>query len=215
MSTKYSSTKTRTLTLFSLFAALEIMLAVTPLGILRIGIIGATTLHIPVIIGAIVLGKGAGAGLGLIFGLISVINATLNPTPTAFVFSPFVEFAGVSGGFRSLIVAIVPRILAGFLPGLLFEVLQKRKVKISVAIASAAVVGTLTNTVLVLGGIYLFFGHSYAQAMKIAYEALLAMILTIVGTNGVAEVVLAVLVSLPICKALGHVMARMSASGKK
>ena len=204
MKTKY--TNTRNLTLFALFLALEVMLAMTPLGIVRLGVIGATTLHIPVIVAAVLLGRGAGAGLGLVFGLCSVINATLNPTPTAFVFSPFVEFAGVSGGIRSLIVAIVPRVLVGFLAGLCYEGLKKK----SFAIAVAAVVGTLTNTVLVLGGIYVFFGHAYAQALEVAYEALIGMILTIVATNGVAEIALAVLVCLPVCRALQHVMAQLA-----
>ena len=204
MKTKYANT--RKLTLFALFLALEVMLASTPLGIIRLGAIGATTLHIPVIVAAVLLGKGAGAGLGLVFGLTSVINATLNPTPTAFVFSPFVEFAGVSGGIRSLIVAIVPRVLVGFLAGLTYEGLKKKKL----AIGAAAVVGTLTNTLLVLGGIYVFFGQSYAQAMKIAYEALIGVILTIVATNGAAELALAVLVCVPVCRALQHVMARLA-----
>ena len=194
--------KTKTLTLCALFIALEVMLASTPLGFLKLGIIGATTLHIPVIIAAITLGKGAGAGLGFVFGLTSVINATVNPTPTAFVFSPFMEFAGVRGDYRSLIVAIVPRVLVGFLAGLTYEKLRKKNG--TLAINAAAAVGTLTNTVLVLGGIYLFFGQSYASAMNVAYDALIGIMLTIVATNGVAEIVLAILVSLPICKALQH-----------
>lgn len=205
---KTKAVNTRNLTLFALFLALELMLASTPLGIIRLGIIGATTLHIPVIVAAVLLGKGAGAGLGLVFGLTSIINATLNPTPTAFVFSPFVEFAGVSGGIRSLIVAIVPRVLVGFLSGLTYEAFKKKKT--SLAIGVSAVVGTLTNTVLVLGGIYVFFGQAYAQAVKVAYEALIGMLLTIVATNGVAEVALAILVCIPVCRALQHVMAQLA-----
>lgn len=206
MKTKHVNT--RNLTLFALFLALELMLASTPLGIVRLGVIGATTLHIPVIVAAVLLGKGAGAGLGLVFGLTSVLNATLNPTPTAFVFSPFVEFAGVSGGVRSLIVAIVPRVLAGFLAGLTYEAMKKKKA--SLAIGVSAAVGTLTNTVLVLGGIYVFFGQAYAQAMEIAYEALIGVILTIVATNGAAELALAILVCIPVCRALQHVMAQLA-----
>ena len=202
--------KTRTLTLSALFIALEVMLASTPLGFLRLGVIGATTLHIPVIIAAITLGKGAGAGLGLVFGLSSVVNATMNPTPTAFVFSPFAEFAGVSGDFRSLIIAIVPRVLVGFLAGLSYELLQRKNR--SLAITAAAAVGTLTNTLLVLGGIYFFFGPTYAQAMNVAYSALIGMMLTIVATNGLAEILLAILVSLPICRALQHAVPRVAAA---
>ena len=203
------SGSTRRLTLFALFMALELMLASTPLGFVRLGMIGATTLHIPVIIAAITMGKGAGAALGLIFGLSSVVNATVNPLPTSFVFSPFLEFAGVSGGTRSLIVAIVPRVLVGFLSGAAYEALQHKSHQ-SLAVTAAAVVGTLSNTVLVLGGIYIFFGRAYAAAVNVAFESLISVILTVVATNGVAEIVLAILLSLPICRGLRHAVPRMT-----
>ena len=205
--------KVRMMTMGALFAALEIMLAATPLGFLKLGIIGATTLHIPVIMAAITMGKGAGAALGLVFGLASVVNATVHPIPTSFVFSPFAEFAGVSGGIPSLIVAIVPRVLTGFLAGWTWECLSRKNS--TLAITAAAVVGTLTNTVLVLCGIYVFFGPAYAQAMNIAYEALIGMILTVVATNGVAEIILAVAVSLPICKALQRAVPGMMPAKKR
>lgn len=47
-----------------------------------------TLLHIPVIIGSIVLGVRKGAFLGLVMGLISVINSTIVTLPSSFMFSP-------------------------------------------------------------------------------------------------------------------------------
>ena len=45
----------------ALMAAIVILLANTPLGMIQLPIIKATTVHIPVIIGAILLGPSAGA----------------------------------------------------------------------------------------------------------------------------------------------------------
>ena len=76
----------------ALFSALIILLAFTPfLGYIPLGFTRATIIHIPVIIGSILLGPKQGAVLGLVFGLTSLVNNTVNPTATSFVFSPFYE----------------------------------------------------------------------------------------------------------------------------
>ena len=65
---------TRWLVMVALFSAIIIVLANTPLGMIQLPIIKATTVHIPVIIGAIVLGPAAGAFLGGVFGICSMIK---------------------------------------------------------------------------------------------------------------------------------------------
>ena len=72
----------------------------------------------------------------------------------------------------------------------------------------AAVAGTLANTILVLGGIYVAFGASYAAANGIAYELLLGAIGTVILTNGILEIVLAILASVAVCTALKKVLHR-------
>ena len=81
------SKKTQYMTSMALFLAIEIILVVTPLGYIPIGPLNATTMHIPVIIAGIVLGKKAGAELGFVFGLTSLIKATIQPGITSFCFS--------------------------------------------------------------------------------------------------------------------------------
>ena len=68
-----STSKTRQLTQLSLLIALEAVMAFTPLGFIMIPPISITILHIPVIIGAILMGPtyggffgGAFWGLGMI-----------------------------------------------------------------------------------------------------------------------------------------------------
>ena len=65
---------TRYLTSVALMAAIVILLANTPLGMIQLPVIKATTVHIPVILGAILLGPGAGAILGAVFGVLSLIH---------------------------------------------------------------------------------------------------------------------------------------------
>ncbi len=197
--------KTQYLAFMALFLAIEIVLVITPLGYIQLGLISATIMHIPVIIAGISLGRKAGAELGFVFGLTSMLNATFRPGPTSFIFSPFITVAGVSGNWTSLIIAFVPRILTGYLAGLIYQQLQKRNVNDNICVIVAALVGTLTNTIFVLSGIYLFFGPQYAQIMNIAYQALIGVIFTIVATNGIGEAILAVVSSLLICKAIAPI----------
>ena len=189
----------RSMTLLSLFLAIELVLLVTPLGFLRIGPLSATLLHIPVILAAIVLGVKSGVCMGLFFGLASVWNATVAPGPISFVFSPFITIGGMSGGWQSLIVAIVPRLLLGLITGVLFDCLSKKYSRV-VSVGLAAGISTLLHTVMVLGLIVLFYGESYAMAMGIAQSALLGVLIYTIATNGLLEVVLAVLCSVAVCK---------------
>ncbi|MGX8835061.1 ECF transporter S component [Amedibacillus sp. YH-ame6] len=194
--------KTQYMSFMALFLAIQVVLVVTPLGYLAIGPLSLTTMHIPVIIAAILFGKKAGAQLGFVFGLTSVINATLRPGITSFVFSPFITVGTMSGNWTSLLIAFVPRILLGFLAGWMFEILQKKKVNDHVSVVAGALTGAITNTVLVLLGIYVFFGAPYAQAVGISYTALVGVLLGVVTTNGIAEAILGALSCLLVCNAL-------------
>ena len=85
------------LVLTSLFAAIIIIMAFTPLGYIPLGIINATIIQIPVIIGALFCGPKQGAFLGFLFGFTSFLKNTITPaTLSAFVFSPVLA-AGMFG----------------------------------------------------------------------------------------------------------------------
>lgn len=190
--------KTQYMTFMAMFLAIEIILVVTPLGYIPIGPLSATTMHIPVIIAGITLGKKAGAQLGFVFGLTSLIRATLQPTITSFCFSPFVTVGNISGDWHSVLIALVPRILLGYLAGLIFELLKDKFKNENIAAIVSALVGALTNTVLVLGGIYLFFGNAYANALNIAYSSLITVLLGVITTNGIVEAILGAAVALSL-----------------
>ena len=190
------SKKTQYMTTMALFLAIEIILVVTPLGYIPIGPLNATTMHIPVIIAGIMLGKKAGAELGFVFGLTSLIKATIQPGVTSFCFSPFVTIGTMSGNYKSLLIAFIPRILLGYLAGL------TKKNHENIGVVVGALVGALTNTVLVLGGIYVFFGEAYAHAVGVSYSTLVTVLLGVVTTNGIIEAILGAVVALAAYKAL-------------
>ena len=86
---KQATKKTQEMVKLALFAGIIVVLAMTPLGYLPLGVLRPTTIHIPVILGSILLGWKKGAALGGLFGLTSLLVNTFTPNPTSFVFSPF------------------------------------------------------------------------------------------------------------------------------
>ena len=199
------SKKTQYMTSMALFLAIEIILVVTPLGYIPIGPLNATTMHIPVIIAGIVLGKKAGAELGFVFGFIFLIKATIQPGITSFCFSPFVTIGTMSGNYKSLLIAFVPRILLGYLAGLVFGIMKKNN-RENLGVVVGALTGAITNTVLVLSGIYIFFGEAYASVVGVQYSTLVTVLLGVVSTNGILEAILGAIVSLAIYKALKPIL---------
>lgn len=189
----------------ALLIAIEILLTFTPLGFIYIPFLGinATLVHIPVLVGGALLGAGPGALLGTVFGICSMANSTLRPGLTAFVFSPFVSAGlfGFSGILRSIVIALIPRILVGVVAGLLGSLLR-RKAGGRKWYFLPGLVGSFTNTVLVMTGIYLLYGPAYAAALGKSYSALLLYIFGVVGVNGTCEAVLAAVVTAAAVPAL-------------
>lgn len=183
----------------ALFAALIIIMAFTPfLGYIPLGFTRATIIHIPVIIGSVLLGPKKGAVLGGIFGLTSFINNTMNPTVTSFVFTPFYSLGEMQGGIGSIIICFIPRILVGVVPYFVFHGLYKKmKAKNSGMIMSlgiAGLAGSLTNTLLVMNLIFLFFKDAYAAANGVAANAVYGFILSVIAMNGIPEAIVAAVI---------------------
>jgi uncharacterized membrane protein len=191
---KMRSEKTRNLVLTAmLIAVMLIMYRVPFLGYIPLGFMRATLMHIPVILGGILLGPGYGALLGGVFGLTSLLTATYEPIPTSFVFSPFYSVGEVHGNFFSLVVCFVPRILIGVMAYYVYRLLRKKASNV-MSFVGAGIVGSLTNTILVMNFIYLFFGKAYAEASQKAYDVLYGVIMTVILVNGIPEAVIAAII---------------------
>ncbi|GEO51080.1 membrane protein [Lactiplantibacillus pentosus] len=138
-----------------------------------------TTIHVTVIIAAVVLGPRDGAIVGGIWGIIDWIRAFVAPTSAL---APIV--------FTNPLISVVPRILIGVVAGWIFIWFQKRQHR-TLGFTLAGVAGALTNTILVLGLIGLLYSHQAAGFYQINLSKLMPYLLAVVASNGVPEAILA------------------------
>lgn len=179
--------------LTALFSAIIIIMAFTPLGYIPLGVINATIIQIPVVIGSLFCGPKQGAFLGFLFGFTSFLKNTIMPaTLSAFVFSPVLAAGmfGAKGVLYSTFICFVPRVLVGVLPYYLYKGMKQWSKWKTVNFAVAGVIGAFTNTFLVMGSIYLLYKDAYAAAQEIDPAMVLGVIGGIIGFNGVIEAVL-------------------------
>ena len=194
----------------ALMMAIVVLLANTPLGMIQLPIIKATTVHIPVIIGAIVLGPMAGAILGATFGICSLISNTMAPTLLSFAFSPFLSTTGLAGCVKALWVSVGCRIMIGVVAGWIWIFLKKIKCNQNVALALTGFLGSMTNTVFVMGSIYLLFAKQYAEAKEVAVTAVFGLIMGTVTASGIPEAIAAAI----LVFAIGKVVIKVYQSNK-
>ena len=164
---------TRSIVVAGLMIAVATVLAVTGLGFFPVANITAeaTIMHVPSIIGGVLEGPVVGLIVGIIFG----INAYIR-----FVGLPF--FAD-QPAWVPVLVLLVPRLLIGVVAALVYVGL--RRTNEVVALALAAMLGTLTNTVLVLGFAVMLGLLPAAVFAAAAPQALFEMILAAVITVAV------------------------------
>lgn len=194
----------------ALMMAIVILLANTPLGMIQLPIIKATTVHIPVIIGAIVLGPLAGAILGATFGVCSLISNTTAPTLLSFAFSPFLSTTGLPGCAKALWISIGCRIMIGVVAGWLWILLKKIKCNQNIAFVVTGFIGSMTNTIFVMGSIYILLAQQYAEAKEVATSAVFGLIMGTVTASGIPEAIAAAI----LVFAIGKVVLKVYNSGK-
>lgn len=196
---------TLTVAMLGIFSALILLMTFTPIGYLVIPGIGvsATLIHIPVIVGAVVLGPKLGTALGLVWGVTCVVRAAVMPQS---VLDPL---------FVNPLVSILPRILVGLFAGLVFvglkKLMKEKKGSTVLPAAIAGGVGALTNTIFVLGILFAIYSkHEAVAGMLTGTNSVAAIIGTILSVNGAVEIFSAVLLTPPIAKALLTVKKRMA-----
>ena len=200
---------TRYMATLALFCGILLVMGATGIGFIPLPVIKATTMHIPVILGAVLLGPAAGAVLGGVFGLCSIWANTTSPGLLAFAFSPFMTTEGLPGVLKSLWIALGCRILLGVIAGWLWKGLKKVLKQDYLALPVTAAVSTICHTVLVMGSIYLLLAQQYAQAKNVAITAVFGLVMGTVTASGIPEAIIAAVLVTVIGKALLHLMARM------
>ncbi|WP_194189721.1 ECF transporter S component [Clostridium chrysemydis] len=179
----------RQLVIIGMLSGISIFMGLTGLGFIPLPFMKATIMHVPVIIGAIIEGPIVGMMVGLVFGLFSMYQAATAPV----LLSPF---------FLNPIVSLVPRILIGLVAYYIYKFFKNKFKNESISVGIAAVLGTLTNTVGVLGLIYILYLNQYANLMGISQEVAGSAIGTIALTNGIPESIVSALIAIPVVKAI-------------
>ena len=200
---------TRYMATLAMLCGILLVMGATGIGFIPLPVIKATTMHIPVILGAILLGPAAGAVLGGVFGLCSIWANTTSPGLLAFAFSPFMTTEGLPGVLKSLWIALGCRILLGAIAGWLWKGLKKVLKQDYLALPVTAAVSTICHTILVMGSIYLLLAQQYAQAKNVAITAVFGLVMGTVTASGIPEAMIAAVLVTVIGKALLHLMARM------
>ncbi len=201
---------TRWMVSVALMAAIVIVLANTPLGMIQLPIIKATTVHIPVILGAILLGPSAGAILGAVFGICSLVSNTMAPTLLSFAFSPFLSTTGIPGALKAIWISVGCRILIGVVAGWLWVLFTKIKLNQFIALPIVGFVGSMVNTVTVMGSIYFMFAQQYAEAKEVALTAVFGLVMGTVTASGIPEAIAAAILVLALGKVLVVVFRKMN-----
>ena len=190
----------------SLFAAIIFLMTFTQLGFIPVGAINATIVHIPVIIGSILMGPRVGACLGAMFGLASMIRNTIIPVPLSFAFSPLIPVPGTdSGSLIAILICFFPRIMVGIVPYYVRKFLNVVPFvkKSNVArLFFSGVAGSVTNTILVMHLMFFLLKDAYALARDIPADAVYGLIVFIIATNGIVEAILAGIFASTVCKAV-------------
>lgn len=195
----------------ALMMAIVILLANTPLGMIQLPIIKATTVHIPVIIGSLVLGPLAGGILGATFGVCSLISNTMAPTLLSFAFSPFLSTTGLVGVIKAIWVSVGCRTAMGIAAGWLWILLKKLNVNQNIALLITGFLGSMFNTIFVMGSIYVLFASQYAEAKEVAVTAVFGLIMGTVVASGIPEAIAAAILVI----ALGKVLLKIYISSGK
>lgn len=183
--------KVTTISRFAIFSSLIIILVFTPLGCIPIGAISLTTAHIPVIVGAIVFKYKFGIGLGGVMGLSTLLRAALMPSAPLDVF------------FLNPMVSLFPRLFIGIVAYFSFNIIYKyfknKKSGLPISIGIASMLGTITNTILVMSILILI----YADKIKISVSSAIPIFISsIFLINCTFEIIVAIILVIPISLSL-------------
>lgn len=200
---------TRSMAMLAMLCGILVVMGVTGIGFIPLPVIKATTMHIPVILGAVLLGPSAGGVLGCVFGLCSIWANTTTPGLLAFAFSPFMTTEGVIGALKSLWIALGCRILFGLIAGWIWKLMKKLNLQDYIALPVTAAVATICHTVLVMGSIYLLLAQQYANAKNVGITAVFGLIMGTVTASGIPEAIAAAILVTVLGKALIKLVARM------
>lgn len=192
------STKTIKMAQMAILIAVVLIMAFTPLGYLKTAGLEISLITIPVAIGAMVIGPGAGAVLGAVFGLTSFYQC--------FGMSPFGAVLLSINPLYTFLVCVPTRILTGYLAGVLFKVFIKADKSNTICYFVGGFMTAFLNTLFFMGTLILFFWNTeYIQSLNAAGANALMFVAAFVGINGVVEWIATTIVGGIVSKAVAKI----------
>lgn len=177
--------------LLALFAGLIFLMGQTPLGLIPLGFCNVTLLVIPVAVGTIYMGWKNGLILSATFAATSLLSALTKPSALV------ATLMGASPAL-AIVMTVLPRLCIPLVIWGTFTLLSRLpKMKRPLAAAIAAACGSLTNTILYLGLMLLFY-----ILCGIDNTTVLTTIGAVAGGAGPLEAIAAAIITPPILTAL-------------
>ena len=197
--------ETRELTITAVLAAICLILGLTPIGYIPIPPIEITLMCIPVIIGTISQGLRTGLIMGFVFGLTSFLTIFIRPSALS-------QFLFTLSPLKTILLVFIPRMLVPVTTWLVYRAIAKESKKsINIGTGVAAFTGSITNTVLFLGMLYLIFLPEIEQlsaAFGATPDTFFGVLAGIGAVNGLPEAAVAILLCIPIVYALSKIKRR-------
>ncbi len=106
---------------------------------------------------------------------------------------------------NSAVIGTAIGLIAGIVLFIVLTMTIQKKASTTVALAYAGLTGAFTNTLFVMSGIYILYKDAYAQALGIAGDAVIDVIMGVVSFNGIVEAVVAAILIAGVGLALIHV----------
>jgi uncharacterized membrane protein len=147
----------------------------------------------------------------LLSGQKNVWSVVLNLLIAIFLIIGANAFIQKVSGTGSVFIGIVPCVLVGVVVFAALTVYTAKKSQNISAFIYAGVLGSMVNTLLVMGGIFVFYKDAYAEALSIKPAAVLGVIGGVISFNGVIEAIVASI----IVAAIGTVLIRIKPIGGK
>ncbi len=186
-----NSLKIKRLTLTAILAGLLVVLAFLPIKIF----IEVTFTIVPLVIGVIYGGPLVGLFLGFVFGIVSFLQCV--------GYSPFGTMILSINPFLTFLVCVPTRMAAGYIPGIVFKFVERKKRKLGSIICGILV--PLLNTVFFLTVLVIcFYNHQDVRNIVDAANPLHYMIL-FAGWNAVIELGLGLLTGISMTKVIDSI----------
>ena len=189
MSKQNQKSKTKTIALLGILTGLIILMAFTPVGYLRVGVVSISFLMIPVAVGSLAKGPWAGAALGTVFGITSFVQC--------FGMDAFGTYLASKNVFFTFIMCVVCRALAGLCAGFIYKLITKLTKNVLVRSSLTGLSAALFNTIFFVSALILLFGKTVvSEATGLSAElTFFALFGAIVGINAILEAIASFIVT--------------------